>query len=46
MITKMELVEGEHGRFAMRRGANRNIQQAQDPGKQDPKLWEYKMDGL
>jgi hypothetical protein len=46
MITKMELVEGELGRFVMkRRGANRNIQQAQDPCEQGPELWEYKMDG-
>jgi hypothetical protein len=47
MITKMELVEGELGRFAIKggRGADRNIQQAQDPGEQDPEFWEYKMDG-
>jgi hypothetical protein len=40
MINKIELVEGELGR-----GANSDIQQAQDPGQQDPKLWKHKMDG-
>jgi hypothetical protein len=38
MITKMELVEGELGR-----GANRNLQQAKDPGEQNLKLWEHKI---
>jgi hypothetical protein len=32
-------------RHETRRGANRNLQHAQDPGEQDPKLWEHKMDG-
>jgi hypothetical protein len=27
------------------RGANSNLQQAQDPCQQDSKLWEYKVDG-
>jgi hypothetical protein len=46
MITKMELVEGELGRFAMiRGGANPNVQQAQDPGQQDQELWKHEMDG-
>jgi hypothetical protein len=27
------------------RGANTNLQQAQDPGQQDSKLWKHKMDG-
>jgi hypothetical protein len=35
MITKMD--KG--------RGADSNVQQAQYPGQQDSKLWEYKMDG-
>jgi hypothetical protein len=47
MITKMELVEGELGRFAMIRGggANPNVQQAQDPGQQNQELWKHEMDG-
>jgi hypothetical protein len=47
MIAKMELVEGELGRYLhdKGRGANSNLQQAQDPGQQDSKLWEYKMNG-
>jgi hypothetical protein len=36
MITKMDLVEGELGRYNDQgRGANTNIQQAQDPGQQN-----------
>jgi hypothetical protein len=46
MITKMELVEGELGRFAMiRGGANPNVQQAEDPAQQDQELWKHEMDG-
>jgi hypothetical protein len=47
MITKMELVEGELGRFAMirREEPTQNLQQAQDPSQQNPKLREHKMDG-
>jgi hypothetical protein len=46
MLTKMELVEGELGRFAMiRGGANPNIQQAQDPRQQNKELWKHAMDG-
>jgi hypothetical protein len=46
MITKVELVEGELGRFAMiRGGANPNVQQAQDPGQQNQELWKHEMDG-
>jgi hypothetical protein len=26
-------------------GANSDLQQAQDPHQQDPKLWKHKMDG-
>jgi hypothetical protein len=26
------------------RGANLDLQQAQEPGQQDPKLWKHKMD--
>jgi hypothetical protein len=45
MITKMELVEGELGRFAMiRGGANSNVQQTQDPGQQNQELWKHEMD--
>jgi hypothetical protein len=32
-------------RHDKRRGANSNVQQAQDPGEQNSKLWKYKMDG-
>jgi hypothetical protein len=47
IITKIELVEGELGRFAMIRGggADANLQQAQDPGQQDQELWKHEMDG-
>jgi hypothetical protein len=46
MFTKMELVEGELGRFAMiRGGANPNVQQAQDPCQQNKELWKHAMDG-
>jgi hypothetical protein len=46
MLTKMELVEGELGRFAMiRGGANPNVQQAQDPHQQNKELWKHAMDG-
>jgi hypothetical protein len=47
MITKMELVEGELGRFVMIRGEEptQTYNKAQDPSQQNPKLQEYKMDG-
>jgi hypothetical protein len=47
MLTKMELVEGELGRFAMirGRGANPNVQLAQDPRQQNKELWKHAMDG-
>jgi hypothetical protein len=32
-------------RHDKRRGANSNVEQAQDPGEQNSKLWKYKMDG-
>jgi hypothetical protein len=45
-ITKMELVEGELGRFAMIRGEEpTQTYNRQDPGQQNPKLWKHKMDG-
>jgi hypothetical protein len=47
MLTKMELVEGELGRFAMirGRGANLNVQPAQDPRQQNKELRKHTMDG-
>jgi hypothetical protein len=47
MITNMELVEGELGRFAMIRGEEptQTYNRPQDLGQQYLKLWEYKMDG-
>jgi hypothetical protein len=45
MITKMELVEGELGRFAMKRVKSQLTHTTSDPSEQDLKLWEHKMDG-
>jgi hypothetical protein len=46
IITKMELVEGELGRFAMKRGEEpTETYNMLKTGEQDPKLWEHKMDG-
>ena len=46
LLTKMELVEGELGRFAMIRGEEpTNIQPAQDPYQQNKELREHAMDG-
>jgi hypothetical protein len=47
MITKVERVERQarEVRNDQVRGANIDLQQAQDPSQQNPKLREYKMDG-
>jgi hypothetical protein len=44
MFTKMELVEGELGRFSIKRGEEPTdtLQQAQDPSEQDSKLWKQR----
>jgi hypothetical protein len=47
MLTKMELVEGELGRFAMIRGEEptQTYKHAQDPHQQNKELWKHAMDG-